>query len=123
MIGLLSLEAYNCIFYITEENDNFKLQKFPDEKTDGVSYIKIRDEIEKDLDIPDITATDLQDQKIAPMIIEYYREQVTKRMKDDKYMLILAMYVNSIFRDFESFLRTEIDLVEVDIRLVLDEYN
>ena len=27
------------------------------------------------------------------------------------------------FQDFESFLRTEIDLVEDDIRLVLDEFN
>ena len=42
-------------------------------------------------------------------------------MKDDKYMLILAMYVDSIFQDFETFLRTEIDLVEDDVRLVLDE--
>ena len=44
-------------------------------------------------------------------------------MKDDKYMLILAMYVDSIFQYFESFLRTEINWVHDDIRLVLDEYN
>ena len=29
----------------------------------------------------------------------------------------------SIFQDFESYLRTEIDMVEDDIRLVFDEYN
>ena len=73
--------------------------------------------------ISDITATDLQDEIIAPIIIEENREQVTKRMKDDGYKRILAIYVSSIFQDFESFLRTEIDLVEDDIRLVLDEYN
>ena len=28
-----------------------------------------------------------------------------------------------MFQDFESFLRTDIDLVEDDIKLVLDEYN
>ena len=33
------------------------------------------------------------------------------------------MYVDSKFRDFESFLGTEIDLVEDNIRLVLDEYK
>ena len=44
-------------------------------------------------------------------------------MKVDEYMLILAMYVDSIFQDFECFLRTEIDLVDDDTRLVLDEYN
>ena len=44
-------------------------------------------------------------------------------MKDDEYMRSLAIYVNYIFQDFESFLRTEVDLVEDDIKLVLDEYN
>ena len=44
-------------------------------------------------------------------------------MKTDKYMPILAMCIDSIHQDFESFLRTEVDLVEDDIRLVLDDYN
>ena len=38
-------------------------------------------------------------------------------MEDDKHMLILAMYVDSVFQDFEGFHRTKIDLVEDD-RLV-----
>ena len=38
-------------------------------------------------------------------------------------MNILAIYTSSIFQDFESFLRTQIDLVEDDVKLVLDEYN
>ena len=38
-------------------------------------------------------------------------------------MNILAFYTSSVFQDFESFLRTQIDLVEDDIKLVLDEYN
>ena len=38
-------------------------------------------------------------------------------------MRILSNYVSSIFQDFESFLRTEVELVEDDIRLSLDEYN
>ena len=123
MIGLTDLEVYNSIFNITEENNNFKLYKFPDEKAGGVTYKKVRDEIEKDLDIEDITAADLQDDIIGPIIIEEYREQVEKRMNDEQYMNILAIYTRSIFQDFESFLRTQIDLVEDDIKLVLDEYN
>ena len=75
------------------------------------------------MDVSDITATDLEDDIIAPIVLKEYREQVTKRIKDDKYMRILAIYANSIFQDFENFLRTEVDLVEDDIRLVLDEYN
>ena len=75
------------------------------------------------MDISDITATDLQDDIIGPIIIEEYNEQVTKMMKDEQYMNILAIYNSSVFQDFESFLRTQIDLVEEDIKLVLDEYN
>ena len=122
MIGLTDLEVYNSIFNI-EENNKFKLYKFPDEKAGGVTYEKGRDEIEKDLGIKDITATDLEDDIIAPIIIEEYKEQVTKRMNDEQYMTMLAIYTSSVFQDFESFLRTQIDLVEDDIKLVLDEYN
>ena len=123
MIGLTDLEVYNSIFNITEENNKFELYKFPDEKTGGVTYEKVRDEIEKDLDIENITAEDLQDDIIGPLIIKEYEEQVTKRLNDEQYMNILAFYTISVFQDFESFLRTQIDLVEDDIKLVLDEYN
>ena len=123
MIGLVDLEVYNSIFNITEENNKFELYKFPDEKAGGITYTKVRDEIERDLDISDITDADLQDDIIGPIIIEEYVEQVTKRMKDDKYMEILARYTKSVFQDFESFLRTEVDLVEDDVKLVLDENN
>ena len=44
-------------------------------------------------------------------------------MNDEQYMNILAIYTSSVFQDFESFLRTQIDLVEDDIKLVLDENN
>ena len=123
MIGLTDLEVYNSIFNITEENNKFELYKFPDEKSGGVTYEKIRDEIEKDLGIEDITAADLQDEIIAPIIIEEYEKQVTKRMNDEQCMSILAIYTSSVFQDFESFLRSQIDLIEDDIKLVLDEYN
>ena len=123
MIGLTDLEVYNSIFNTTEENNKFELYKIPDGKAGGVTYEKVRDEIEKDLDIEDITAEDLQDDIIDPIIIEEYEEQVTKRMNDKQYMNILAIYTSSVFQDFESFLRTRIDLVEDDVKLVLDEYN
>ena len=87
----------------------------------GVLYEKVSDEIEKDLEITDITATELQNEIIGPIISKEYTEQVTKRKKDDKYLRNLTMYFDSVFQDFESFLRTEVDLIE-DIRLVLDDY-
>ena len=123
MIGLVDLKVYNSIFNITEENNKFQLYKFPDEKIGGITYTKVKDEIERDLDISDITDEDLQDDIIAPIIIEEYKKQVTERMEDGGYMNILAKYTNSVFQDFESFVRTQIDLVEDDVRLVLEEYN
>ena len=123
MIGFVDLEVYNSIYNITEENNKFEIYKFPDEKAGGVTYEKVRDEIERDLDIEDITATDLQDDIIGPIIIEEYKEQVSKRMKDEQYVNILSIYIRSVFQDFESFLRTQIDLIEDDVKLVLDEYN
>ena len=121
MLGLTDLEVYNSIFNITEENNQFELYKFPDDKIGGVTYEKVRSAIERDLDISDITPEDLQDDIIAPILIEEYKEQVTKRMNDEQYMNILAIYTSSVFQDFENFLRTQIDLVEDDIKLVLDE--
>ena len=123
MIGLTDLEVYNSIFNMTEENNKFELYKFPDEKAGGISYTKVRDEFEKNLGISDITAADLQDEIIAPITIEEYREQVTKRMEDVGYMNILSGYTSSVFQDFESSLRTKIHLVKDDIKLCLDEYN
>ena len=92
-------------------------------QSSGISYIKVRDKIEKDLDFSDITAADLQDDIIGPNLIQEKRNQVTIRKKDDNYMRTLAIYVSSVFQDFESFLRTEVDLVEDDIKLVVKEYN
>ena len=88
MIGLTDLEVYNSIYNLTEENNKLQLYKYPERESVSVSYEKVRDEIEKDLRISDITAADFQDETIAPIIIKEFREQVTKRMKDDKYMLI-----------------------------------
>ena len=125
MIGLTILEVYNSIFIITEENNKFELYKFTDSKIGGISYEKVWDENEKDLGITDITitATDLQDYIIGPIIFQEYRKQIRKRMENDKHSSVLAVHNRSIFQDFESFLRTAVDLVEDDIRLVLDEYN
>ena len=48
---------------------------------------------------------------------------MTKGKKNVGYMSISASYVSSVFQDFESYHRTEVDLVEDDIKMVLDEYN
>ena len=82
MIGLTDLGVYSSIFNITKENNKFKLYKSPDEKVGGISYTKVRGEIEKDLGVTDITATDLQDDIIGQIIIKEDKGQVSKRMED-----------------------------------------
>ena len=68
MIGLPDLKVYNSTFKITKLNNKFKLYKYPDGKGVTISYEKVRDEIERDLDISDITDFDLQDDIIGPII-------------------------------------------------------
>ena len=116
-----NLEIKTSVFDITEKSNKFQLYKFPDLKLGVISYEKVRNENEKDLERTNITAADLQDDIKSPFIFEKYGGQVTKRMKTDNYMYILAVYNTYIFQDFESFLRTEVDFLENDIRLVLDE--
>ena len=68
--------------------------------------------------ISDITAIDLQDEIGGPVYNEEYRKEVSKRTKSDKYMNFLTAYTSSIFQDFETYLRTVVDLFEDDIRFV-----
>ena len=65
-LGLTSLEVYNSFFNITEENDAYYVYIFPDSNKRGLIYEKVRDQVEKDLENSDITATDLQDETIGP---------------------------------------------------------
>ena len=116
MLELTNVEVYNSIFNITEENNKFELYKSPDSKSGGVSYEKVRDETERDLNISYITAVDLQDAIIGPIIIKEYREQVSKRMKYNEYMRILANYISSIFQDFEIFSEQKL----IWLKMILD---
>ena len=77
MIGLTDLEVNNYIFNINTTNNKFKLHNFPDEKAVGVSYEKVRDEIEKDLEILDITTTDSQDDITSQILLK----NIGKRLK------------------------------------------
>ena len=123
MIRLSVLDVYNSIFNITEENINFDLYTFPVSKIGGTTFQKVKDEIEKDLDFSDNSATDLQEEILGPTTIEEYRKEVSKRMKSDKYIEHFSRLYYIFFQNFESYLRIVVDLVEYDFRLILDEYN
>ena len=82
MLRLTSLEVYNSLFNITEENNKFELCKYPNSRSGGVSYEKVRDEIERDLNVSNIATTDIQDDIRGPSVFGEYREQLSKRMKE-----------------------------------------
>ena len=65
MLGSVDLEVYNYIFIITEEINKFEFYKYPDGKSVSVSSGRVKNEIEEDLYISDITATDLQDELLS----------------------------------------------------------
>ena len=104
MLGLTSVQVDHFIFNITEENKKFDFYKFLESIIEGISYEKVRDEVEKDLKNSDTTAIDLQDGIIGPKILKEYRKEVSKRMKNDNYLDILAHYTSSMSQDFESYL-------------------
>ena len=79
MVRSASVEVYISFLNILEQNNKFTFHKFLGETIGAVSYEKGRDKIEKVLDITDFTATDLQDDITGPIIIDEYREQVTKK--------------------------------------------
>ena len=88
----------------------------------GGIYENIRTDV-KNLGVSDIIPQDLQDQTIGPFNIAEYRKKHLEKNDVGSYEKLLPRYKSSIFQDFESFLRTEADLVDDNINLILDEYN
>ena len=120
MLGLIDLEVYNSIFNITKENNKFELYT---DTSDEFSFEELKDEIEEILDIPNITDDHLEDDTLAPRIIETYRKLRLDKSSHDGYIILLTGYINSSFRDFESYLRIFVGLEEDNIRLILKQYN
>ena len=120
MLGLIDLEVYNSIFNITKENIKFELYT---DTFDEFSFEELKDEVEEILNIQEITDDQLEDDTLAPRIIETYRKLRLDKSSHDGYIILLMGYAKSPFRDFESYLRFIIDLEEDNIRLILKQYN
>ena len=73
--------------------------------------------------VSDSTATDRQDKVIGPIIFEEDRKNVSRTMKKERKMDVLARYTGCFFQDLQIYLKKEVDLVQDDIRLDLDEYK
>ena len=120
MLGLTDLEVYNSIFNITEKNNKFEIYR---DISNKFGFLELKDKLEEILNIPHITTKHLDDEILGPRIINEYIKLSIEEKNRDGYMILLVGYSASPFRDFESYLRLVVGLDEVDIRLILKEYN
>ena len=84
---------------------------------------ELKDELEKNLKISDITPYHLQNEKIGPRISQAHRNLRLEKSNTDGYILLLRGYARSPFSDFESSLRIEVGLDEEDVQLILRQSN
>ena len=120
MFQLIGLEAYNSIFNLTEENNNFELYT---DTFDELSITELKDEVEEILSKSDIAPYHLQHERIGPRIIETYRKLKLKKSSTDGYNILLMGCARSPFRVLESYLGIVVGLDQDDIQLILKQYN
>ena len=71
ILGLIDLEVYNSIFNITNENKKVELST---DNSDGFSFEELKDEVEEDLNIPNITDNYLENETLGARIIKTFWE-------------------------------------------------
>ena len=86
MIGLTSLEVYNSIFNITEENSKFEIYR---DNSTKFGFLELKDELEEILNIPHITPENLQDDEIGPRIIDEVLKLSHENKNSDGNMILL----------------------------------
>ena len=89
--GLTSLEIYNSIFNITQQNIKFELYT---DTFDEFPFPELKDELEETLSISDITPQHLQHEKIDPRIIETYKKFRSKKSITDGYNTLLRVMLD-----------------------------
>ena len=120
MIGITSLDVYNSIFTITEQNNKFD---FYTDIFDEFSSTELKDELEEILKISNTTENHLEYEILGPRINKTLKKLETEKRQTDGYIIILMGYARSPFRDLESYLRIVIGLDEDDIHLIFKQYN
>ena len=74
MIGLTSIEVYNSIFSIMEENIEFKLYKLSDLMEGEDIFESVEIDVEKKLGNSGIVPQDLLDETKGPFILKEHRK-------------------------------------------------
>ena len=89
MIGLTSLEVYNSIFNLTEENNKFELYR---DSSNKFGFLELKDELEEILDFSHISQELLQDDVMGPGIFDEVLKLSHEKKNSDGYMILLLGY-------------------------------
>ena len=71
----------------------------------------------------DITPDLIDDETKGSIILEQHRKTYQEIKRTNPLIKVTHCCKNSVFQVFQSLLRTEVDLVEDDINLILNEFN
>ena len=123
MIGLTSLEVYFSNFNVANQKNNFEIYTVSELVGEESIYETVGNLFKEKSGCSEITEDMLDDETTKPITIEKHTKTYREINHAKPLIKILHRFNSSMFQDFESFLRTEIDLVEDDMRLILDEYN
>ena len=120
LLGLTSLEVYNSIFNITEENNKFE---FYTDNIDEFSFQELGGELEEIVNISKTSNEHLQHKTLGPRIISANKKLETEKRRTVFYYILLMGYARSPIRDFETYQRMVIRLNEDDIQLTLKQWK
>ena len=83
----------------------------------------MNDRVAEVLGFSDISPDELNHEMYGPNIIKCNRKILTEKSLTDGYYITLTRYLQSPFRDFESYLRILTGLNKDDIHLIIKLYN
>ena len=86
MVGLISLEVYNSIFNITEQNNKFEIYA---DNFDQFSFEELGDELEEMLNVSDITSYHLQHEQIGPVFLQTIRKLRLEKSSTGGFIILL----------------------------------
>ena len=86
MLGLTSLDVYNSVFNITQENRKFV---FYTDTLDEFPFEELKSEFEEIVNFSIVSNEHLQDEEKRPRIIPAFKKLETEKKRTDGYYMLL----------------------------------
>ena len=94
MLGLVSLEVYNSLLNITEENNKFELYTY--DSDNEFSFVELKDKVAEVLGLSNITDEELEHEVHGPDNIKTYRKLSIEKSQTDGYYIVVNDYRHSL---------------------------